>query len=309
MTKDRTLLSTLLRAITFSALALGPTAGAQHSSDSVVIDGVSYSTQASSNAASGHSITLCTPYYVEQGQCTSVDDAYYTALARAEFGQYQILKADAVDQKTGDLMSVLILDGGISTGLSEKLAEAIELYPDIDTLVLNSKGGNIEESFELYRLIRKHRLNSWVPQGKYCLSACAEAFLAGEKQFITGVLGFHSAWYNWLPQMGGDRDRIVDEIAEKAQRHSAMFFALRAASSMTPEFTLDIAEARGEFLLFHSSDELNQYREHPRCLDCVDASVFLIEPNGPEAQGRGSDQALTPDLKVHDARVVFSASE
>ena len=193
-----------------------------------MIDGVSYSTQASPNAASGHSITLCTPYYVEQGQCASVDDAYYTALARAEFGPYQILKADAFDQKTGQEMSVLILDGGISTGLSDKLAEAVELYPDIDTLVLNSKGGGIEEAFKLYQLIKKHRLNTWVPEGRVCLSACAEAFLAGERQFITGVLGFHSAWYNWLPQMSGDRERIVDEVAIKAQRHSAMFFALRA---------------------------------------------------------------------------------
>lgn len=308
MTKDRIPLLTLLRAITLSALTLIPTVQAQYSNE-VMVDGIAYSTDASPNAANGHSIALCTPYYVEQGQCIAVDDAYYAALARAEFGPYQILKADAVDQKTGQAASVLILDGGISTGLSEKLAEAIELYPDIDTLVLNSKGGNIEEAFKLYELIRKHRLNSWVPEGRVCLSACAEAFLAGEQQFITGVLGFHSSWYNWLPEMGSDREQIVDQVAKKAQGHSAMFFALRAASGMTAEFTLDIAEAGGEFLFFHSSDELNQYRAQPNCLDCVDASIFLIEPDSPEAQTRRSDQALTPDLKVQDIQVVFGTGE
>lgn len=72
-------------------------------------------------------------------------------------------------------------------------AEAFEraLTSDIDTVILDVTGGYLNEGLKIGRIIRARKLKTVVPTNASCLSACAEAFLAGVGQKIEGVVAFH----------------------------------------------------------------------------------------------------------------------
>jgi hypothetical protein len=252
------------------AMFAATAAGAQ----SVTVNGIDYSTQPSANSAPGHSVYVCTPTHVAEKSCLAVDQEYFDSQALLQFGPWNLMVLTGTSDVTGEERQVLVLQGGISTGIAMKLEAALAEYPNIDTLVLSSPGGNPDEARAIYQVVKAAELTTWVPEGKSCMSACAEIFLAGKERIITGVVGFHSAWYNWTLEMPTDLDELVDFIALAAQKHQAVFSAQHQAAGLSGEFNMDIAEAAGEFLVFTSSEELEAYSD-PNCFDCVDHTQFL----------------------------------
>ena len=117
--------------------------------------------------------------------------------------------ATTIDEKTKQVDDYLIFDGGISEGISTILNETLHKNPNIKTLVLNSRGGNPDEVLPIYKVIQDHKLNTWVPEGKVCMSACAEIFLAGKERFITGIVGFHNLWYNFTIGTPSDPHKLI----------------------------------------------------------------------------------------------------
>lgn len=265
-----------------AAVLFATVAGAQ----TITLEGVEYSTEPSVNSAPGHSIYFCTPENVAVGECTAVDPEYFEAQALMQFGAWKLLKMNGVSDVTGESREVLILQGGISTGIAIKLKEALAANPNITTLVLSSPGGNPEEARAIYTVVKEAGLNTWVPEGKSCMSACAEIFLAGKERIITGVVGFHSAWYNWTLGMPTDMDELIDFIVPEAQKHQAVFSAQHQAAGLSGEFNMDIAEAAGEFLVFVSSEELDVYTD-ANCFDCVDHTQFLRSVDEAQALDAG----------------------
>jgi len=264
------------------------------------VDGMNYaSTVPSANSAPGHRVWTCTPTHVEDGSCVAVDQEYYDTQALLQFGPWNITVMEGIHKATGEDRAIFVLRGGISTGIAGKLEQAIADYPDIDTIALSSPGGNPEEAVEIYRVIQAAGLNTWVPNGKSCMSACAEIFLAGKERIITGVVGFHSAWYDWTVMMPTDLDELVDYIALATQKHQARFSAQHQAAGLSGEFNMDIAEAEGEFLVFASSEELEAYSD-ATCFDCVDHTQYLRTVDEAMETDAGDEHKVKGEIKINN---------
>jgi len=114
----------------------------------------------------------------------------------------------------------LRITGGLDYGISKAVEALLEANPDVVSVVLGSPGGQIYEGRGLARLFIKEQLDTYV-YGE-CSSACATAFIGGEKRTLgpQGKLGFH--------QYRTDRTRYKKAVlffdpVEEQQRDRAVF--------------------------------------------------------------------------------------
>jgi hypothetical protein len=106
--------------------------------------------------------------------------------------------ANAIEVKTID--NQMIVSGSIVKGDGWTFKSAISSNPRVDTVVFRNMPGGLVEEMEVMRSsVTSHKLNTVV--SGYCNSACATAFMAGEKRNFAAdgpaeyaYLGFHS-WY------------------------------------------------------------------------------------------------------------------
>ena len=62
---------------------------------------------------------------------------------------------------------------------------------DIDTIVLGSPGGSVFEGLSIAGVIFDRKLNTYIPDGNTCASACSFLFFAGKNRQADGGLGVH----------------------------------------------------------------------------------------------------------------------
>ena len=88
----------------------------------------------------------------------------------------------------------LIIRGDFDIGITKKVRSTIETHPQIKSVILNSRGGQIYEGRGLANLFTKHEINTYVYDE--CSSACTTAFIGGKRRYIStqGRLGFHQYW-------------------------------------------------------------------------------------------------------------------
>lgn len=86
---------------------------------------------------------------------------------------------------------IIALNAEITLDTAAEFAQALEARPDARIVVLNSPGGMVDTALEMAREIRKRGLQTYVPAGLGCYSACAYMFLAGENRQAEGELGVH----------------------------------------------------------------------------------------------------------------------
>ncbi len=110
----------------------------------------------------------------------------------------------------------LTLSGSLEIGITGHLKHQLKAYPDVEQIILASKGGNIYQARGLSNIIRQNGLNTLVITE--CSSACTIVFIGGsERQLASGgKLGFHQyridsvyAVLNTDPLREQDRDRAV----------------------------------------------------------------------------------------------------
>lgn len=63
--------------------------------------------------------------------------------------------------------------------------------PEIEVIVLWSDGGNVNSALLLADDIHTRGLNTFIPEGAGCYSACSFLFLAGKGRVVQGELGVH----------------------------------------------------------------------------------------------------------------------
>lgn len=86
--------------------------------------------------------------------------------------------------------AVLILNGEIGPSATFDFRQAI-LEEDVLTLVLNSPGGAILPALEVAAIAADKGVETVLPEGATCASACAFIFLAGQTRYAAGQLGVH----------------------------------------------------------------------------------------------------------------------
>lgn len=67
---------------------------------------------------------------------------------------------------------------------------------DIDGVLLNSQGGNLDAGMRIAEIVHAYGLPVYIPEEGECFSACSIIYLAGKDRYShsTGLLGVHRAW-------------------------------------------------------------------------------------------------------------------
>ncbi len=126
---------------------------------------------------------------------------------------------DLIEQET-----LIHLRGPFQIGITNRVADLIERYPEITGIILDSEGGQIYEGRGLARLIRDNNLQTYSLD--QCLSSCTTAFVAGTTRTlgINARLGFHQyKTYSLIPS--------IDVAAEQAKD-----MAIFEQQGVSPEF-------------------------------------------------------------------------
>ncbi|MCO8047281.1 hypothetical protein [Acinetobacter towneri] len=123
----------------------------------------------------------------------------------------QTVQAETVETQVAVQDHVLIYDGPLSPEANARAAELLKQSDKIDTLKINSRGGEIGLGIDLGNLVYDHQLN--VEVGQYCFSSCANyVFPAGKVKYLNlrSQLGWH----------GGSLQKMQFESAEMEQMYN-----------------------------------------------------------------------------------------
>ena len=103
--------------------------------------------------------------------------------------------------------AVLILSGEIGLSGTRDFRDAL-LEDQVFTLVLNSPGGAILPALEIAAIVRDKGIETVIPEGATCASACAFIFLAGQPRYAAGRLGVHQFY---APEDGVELGSVTRE--------------------------------------------------------------------------------------------------
>lgn len=87
-------------------------------------------------------------------------------------------------KNVGWLLGEIVLDDYFN------LREIIRKY-EIDTLILDSPGGDLYEGLYMAAVLHDRGINTYIPTEAYCESSCANVFFAGHSRVASGHLGVH----------------------------------------------------------------------------------------------------------------------
>jgi len=199
------------------------------------------------------------------------------ALAVAAFSTAQPLAAHA--ERIGDYApfyydtetpTVLYLEGDINSQTDYRLGRALHAFPEVDTLMLSSRGGTVYDALSMSATIHEAGLKTHIPAGGECYSACAYMFFAGVQRGSEGKLGVHR-----LAGLGDDitfGQEVLSEVFASLYSYGVPF-----------EIVLKMLQTPPERMFIYQPEEL--------------AALNLLGPAGanatpqPAAQGTGGDTA------------------
>ena len=97
--------------------------------------------------------------------------------------------------------SVIIVSGRISPETETAFAAALRNAQGRPRIYLTSPGGALTPGLNMGRMIREARLETFIPAGAGCFSACGLIWLAGVERHLDPMarVGFHAAY---VPQQG-----------------------------------------------------------------------------------------------------------
>jgi hypothetical protein len=109
----------------------------------------------------------------------------------------------------------IILNGMLDFGVTSAVRSFLLTHPNAIGITIESKGGQVYEGRGLAALISQHKLNTY--SFRYCLSACATAFIGGVERYlgIDGKLGFHQYAFDSKNQQSFQSFYNIEDEQEK----------------------------------------------------------------------------------------------
>ena len=167
-----------------------------------------------------------------------------TAASAATFGT-------AEGYETG--RKYITIDGPIEAGDAGRLLFHIIMNPEATWVSMSSPGGLANEGYELGNVISENGLNTYVPLGSACLSACYTAFLGGYEYDIDGVVAAHNAWLDVA-----DASASINDYVKTGQQLGAydMLWHLANGFSAGLAYTISLNTSPDVFIGFTHEDDL-----------------------------------------------------
>ena len=147
--------------------------------------------------------------------------------------------------------------GPIEVGDAEKLEAILIANPTITHVGLVSEGGIADEGYRLAEVISNHSLDTVIPDGAWCLSACAEAFIGGVNYEIGGILGFHKSYIPPQSASEIDSQSAFDYGQQSGMR--SLYSYLANGFSAQLGFIIAGYTSPEEFLVFFSEEQLAEF--------------------------------------------------
>ena len=168
----------------------------------------------------------------------------FQAMDTAEFPDKKSYSLSLLKKST-----LIYLKGTLDFGITGEMEELLAGNSNIEAIILSSTGGIISEGRGLFRLIDQYKLNTFVYDE--CSSACALAFIAGNKRYIatSARLGFHQ--YNLQLQNTYQHINV-----EEAQQHDLELLRKKQVSS---QFLEQIFKQPSHSIWFPTVDELVEF--------------------------------------------------
>lgn len=91
---------------------------------------------------------------------------------------------------------VLVIDGDLGENTVYNFKHALNDNPQVRTILLNSGGGFVSVGLDIAQIIANRRLDTWIPEGQSCASACSVIYFAGVDRLAEGQLGVHQIALN-----------------------------------------------------------------------------------------------------------------
>jgi hypothetical protein len=126
-----------------------------------------------------------------------------------------------------DGRQVLLAEGAIDDNLVPRLREAVANFQG-DEIWLRSPGGNARVGNEAGRLIRENNLQTRIPSGWACFSACNFLFMGGNARFVDP--GGHFMVHMFTHT--GDRDAIRSEVAQGEDNTVSLIGEIEQSSAL-----------------------------------------------------------------------------
>ena len=142
--------------------------------------------------------------------------------------------------------------GQVELGDADRLRTLLDENTDISVINMISEGGVAFEAYALSSVLSDYNMTAYVPEGQYCLSACASAFLGAAEYDIDGVIGFHNAW-----APGYDRFSTYNEGLQDGQALGSYNTYHMLANGFTVQLPILVAELTDPetfIVFFHEND-------------------------------------------------------
>lgn len=161
------------------------------------------------------------------------------------------IKTESIPQKDQSAYKMAVFSGEITAGDSQRLAKYIASNIDwIESINLNSAGGDLDEAIKMGEIIRMARIDTMVQPGKICASACFFIWINGADRVmfhtpppnkITGVIN---------PSKIGLHRPYLRKISNTEQSIAAQGSAMRMADKylserQVPRYLIDLMMSRG----------------------------------------------------------------
>ncbi|QDL90506.1 hypothetical protein FDP22_01065 [Paroceanicella profunda] len=163
----------------------------------------------------------------------------------------------------GDLGRVLLLEGRIGAGDSDRLERALDGVEPPDTVALHSPGGDVREALRMGALIRERGFDTAVTAGAACNSACPLLLASGVERIVSreAWVGMHQA-YMAPGTIIPSRDAVISIQALQAE-----VLAHFEAMGVDPLVQVPALRTPPEEAYFLVPEELERYRLATRITD------------------------------------------
>lgn len=146
------------------------------------------------------------------------------------------------------------ITGTISEDMYLDFRETLTTY-DIDTVLLSSGGGDLISGMKIGELISRYKINTYVPKGVICASACSYIFMSGYTRVLHGSLGMHEFTYGGTPyHLLTDSGKVIALPETMIVANYLGFIGVHI------QFLLDSLETNSDDLyIVEDVEELNKY--------------------------------------------------
>lgn len=145
-------------------------------------------------------------------------------MAQQQFGSFTIDPA---------YPNLIMLNGPITDRSGLEFRRALAATPSVEGVILNSPGGSVQMGLMIAEEIFERQLDTYIPEGFTCESACSWVFFAGRTRIVKGKLGVH--------QIAGDvEDNALtqlnlSDVAEALHKYGTPAEVLSAMLRTPPE--------------------------------------------------------------------------